>query len=297
MRFFYFLPLILLVNTIMIPVYGQEISIGKPADQKYVQVEIDKDGNVVVEHKVRSTSQPKELKLIEGVRENFSVTDEEGNEKQFGTVNDLTILILPSDEDVLVKYQLKDVLVKIDGTWFWDFFYWGNVNFYFSEDVDLVFSNERPVFFGDSKGMKCHGCQMKLEYIMDEPEYEYKVKWEQHEFEVKIRTLGEIKSVEFDQPTKRISMQYNGQNDFVTVIMPLELLWNPYEVTLNDKQIFKHEFNKNSTHAWISFRPAESGGISVIGTTAIPEFPILMPLVLGMILIVVVQIKSRFTLR
>jgi len=137
---------------------------------------------------------------------------------------------------------------------------------------------------------------MKLEYVIDEPEYVGHVKWENQEFDVIVRTLGELKSINFDQPNKTLSLDIDGDEKFVTTIIPLKLLWNPYDVTVNDTKILKHEFNKNGTHIWLNVRPETSGEINIIGTTAIPEFPIFAPLVIGILLVVIIQYKNKINL-
>jgi len=83
----------------------------------------------------------------------------------------------------------------------------------------------------------------------------------------------------------------------ITLIIPLELLWSPYDVYLNEEKILKHEFFSNETHSWLNFRPENSGSIEIIGTTVVPEFPILAPLFVGIAIVVALQLKNRLNLR
>ena len=111
-----------------------------------------------------------------------------------------------------------------------------------------------------------------------------------------MRTLDDISSVNFDQPNKKISFDVSDKKPFVTMIIPLELLWEPYEVFLNGQKILKHEFFSNETHAWLNIRPDNSGTVEIVGTTVVPEFPILAPLVVGIAFVVALQLKNKFNL-
>jgi len=44
-------------------------------------------------------------------------------------------------------------------------------------------------------------------------------------------------------------------------------------------------------------KPVTSGEITIIGTTVIPEFPIIAPLAIGFLMILVVPLISKFNLR
>lgn len=280
--------------------FAQEISFAKPAEQLSLNVTISENGHVNVEHMIKPDNVPSEVSLILGKISNISVVNEGGKEVQYATSGDeKKIVIFPSEDVIYVRYDLDNVLSNTDNVWRWDFLYTGieSTIFYFPEKLDLVFANDRPVYIGDHKGMKCHGCQMRLEYVLDEPIYVGHVEWEKEKFDVAIRTLGTVKSLNFDQPNKMLSLGIDGNEKFVTLIIPVKLLGNPYEVTINDQKIFKHEFNNNGTHVWLNVRPETSGEINIVGTTVIPEFPIFIPLVLGILFVIIIQYRSTTNLR
>jgi len=293
--------LILLIIILMVisytstQVFGQ-ISIGKPADQT-VEVSISKQNNVNVIHIVKPSSSIQQVDVIKGTLSNLSVTDENSNEIQYAKVEKepLGITIFPKNKDVFVKYDLADVLVLENGRWMWNFRYLVETDFYFADNVDLVYVNNYPVFLDG--GIKCHGCQMLLEYVIDEPVTLKNIKWEDQEFPITVRTLAELDSFTLDQSTKRIFFDITGDNDPVTLIIPLVLLGNPYEVYFNEEKILKHEFLTNETHVWLNFRPETSGTINIIGSTVIPEFPFFIPLALGIALILGIQLKNKLILR
>ena len=53
--------------------FSQEISVAEKAEQKSVTIEINEDGNVHVIHVVKSLKIPKQVELIDGVKQNLSI--------------------------------------------------------------------------------------------------------------------------------------------------------------------------------------------------------------------------------
>jgi len=116
--------------------------------------------------------------------------------------------------------------------------------------------------------------------------------------DIKIDDLlkGEVYEFVFDQPSKSITFDVFEKNRFVTTIIPLELLWGPYAVFLDDEKIYFHDYINNGTHVWLNMKPETSGEIAIIGTTAIPEFPMVTPLVIGFLMIFLVPFIQKFNL-
>ena len=260
---------IILAFIIAIPTaYAQEISIGEKAEQKSVEVVISSSDEIHVKHVITLSDSPRQVELIKGAITNLTVSDEEGKEKQFGIIGDNDyVMIYPSQEDIIVEYDLGDVIFLKDNVWTWDFRYLETTSFIIPKEVDLIFANGRPVYLGEKNGISCHGCQMILEYSIDEPKILKNINLEGKEFLIEIRTFAEINQFNFDQTIKSISFDVNGENQFVTTIIPLELLSRPYNVYMGDEKIFFHEYINNGTHVWLSIRPDNSGNVSIIGTT------------------------------
>jgi len=289
---------VILFIIFIIPVADAQISIGEKAVQKSVEVIINSAGEVHVKHIVVSSNVPKQVELIDGTVSNLVVTDEQENEKQVNIIGDKSgVLILPSQRNSIIEYDLYDVLSQKNNLWTWEFFYPETTTFTVPEEVDLLFVNERPIFLGEKNGFVCHGCQTLLEYSINEPKIIKQVNWEDKEFLVIVRTLAEIESFDFNQSAKKISFKINNDNQFVTIIIPLELLWEPYVVFLDEEKIGQHRFNNNGTHVWLNIRPETSGEISIVGTTVIPEFPIIAPLVIGFLMILVMPLMKKVNLR
>ena len=288
--------LVILSLIVVIPIADAQISIGQKANQKSVEVIINSEGEVHVKHIVHKSSLPTDLELIYGTVSNVSVTNEEGDELLFSMNDDRTLLVQPSNEESIVEYDLEHALIQTNGVWTWSFRYLETTSFYFPDEAKLIFSNERPVYLDEKKGISCHGCQMVLEYSINEPKILENVTWEDKEFVVEILTHSNIENFVFNQPTKSISFDVSNENQFVTTIIPLELLWNPYVVLLDDEKIFFHEYNNDGTHVWLSLKPETSGTISIIGTTVIPEFPIIAPLAIGFLMILALPFTRKFNL-
>ena len=295
-----FFSLIALVLVSSIPLVSAQITLGDPANQKLVKITINEQGEVHVLHEIRDSNKVVQINTIEGTLSNLKVIDIKGNDVEYGTTgfgNTTGITIFSSKADVIIEYDLDDALFVKDGVWTWDFLYSQTTTFILPESLDLVYINNNPVMLQNANGITCHGCDAIIEYVLDQPTNTNEVQWEDRKFIVGIRSLTDISSLNFDQPTKSIGFDVEEDNQLITLIIPLELLWSPYEVYLDDQKILKHEFFSNQTHAWLNIRPETSGTIQIIGTTVIPEFPILSPFFIGIVIIIGLQLKNRFNPR
>jgi hypothetical protein len=278
-----------------------QISLGTPAEHVTIKVTIEENGDVSIVHVVKKSNTNVQVKLLPGTVENLQVVDGAGNEIQHAVSTDNSIVTLfPPKVDFGVEYDLKDALILKDGVWTWDFLYTeskNGVEFYFPDEADLIFVNDRPVRIDSAEGMRCHGCQMKnLEYVIDEPIILKEVEWEEQKFLVSISTLDEINSFNFDQPKRMLSFENTQEDRFITIIIPLELLWNPYDVSLGSDNIDNHQYYQNDTHAWLNIKPETVGTVKIIGISAIPEFSLLLPLVLGIAIVIGFQAKNKINL-
>ena len=263
------------------------------ANQESVEVEIGQAGDVRVKHVIKDSEFSQKLKLLDGSVARITAVDESGKDVAFTMSDESThILLLPSEETILVEYDLLDELVQIDGVWTMDFSYEHTTSFLVPDVVDLIFVNDRPVYLGEKNGIACHGCYMLLEYTINEPSVFENVKWEEDEFLVEIRTLADVGQLEFEQPSKSIKFDLDGGGDFVTVIIPTELVGEPYSVFLDDEKIYFNEYINNGTHAWLNARPDSGGELRIMGTTVIPEFSLMIPMIAGFVVLVVVS-KSK----
>ena len=293
-----FAVLVIVSLVTVVPTSYAQVTIADKANQKLVEVRIDSEGNVHVIHVIDNANTPKQVDLIPGTVSNISVTDEQGERKQFSVIGDnIGVLIMPSNEDSILQYELDNVISEINDIWTWDFLYLQSTSFIFPEEVDLLFTNERPVFLDELKGIVCHGCQVVLEYSIDESRVYEDVKWEEKEFVVEIRNQNGVDNFIFDQPSKSITFEIAEENRFVTTIIPLELLWEPYTVFLDDEKIPVYQHINNGTHVWLNIKPDTAGQINIIGTTVVPEFSMMIPLIVGFFVILSLPFMKKFNLR
>lgn len=304
-RIFYSL-IVLTIFISSLPLVSAQLTLGEPAIQKLIKITIDEQGEVHVLHEIKKSQKVVQVDTIDGAVSNLKVVDVEGNDVEYGTIGieSVTgITIFPSEEDVIIEYDLDDALFYKDGMWVWDFFNEETTTIIFPKGVDLLFVNNSPVLLQDAKGITCYGrsqnaiCDAYIEYVINESTKLTKVHWEDRNFVVGIRTFAEVSSFNFDQPTKSMSFNVNRDKQLITLIIPLELLWNPYEVYLDDQKILKHEFFSNSTHVWLNIRPENSGTIQIIGTSVVPEFPLFVPFFIGISAVILLQLRNKLNLR
>jgi len=275
--------------------FAQELTFGERAKQT-VEITIEENGTAHIVHKVEGKKITQQVDVFEGTVSNLSVTDRNEDDVQYMTLEKypLGIVLPPTSKDmVFIRYDLNDILFLIDGVWTWEYNNTAMVAIHFPNSVDIMWVNDNPVYLGQ-KGIRHHGGQSKLEYIIGEPVILKDAEWEGKKFTVGIRTLTDVDSFEFSQPTKSITFDITKEYPLITAIIPLELLWEPYDVYINTNQTENAEFYNNGTHVWLGLRPETVGTIGIIGTTVVPEFPLFVPLVMGISLVLVLQFRNKF---
>lgn len=230
------------------------------------------DNDAMVEHILRESEQ-QILTPISGDMSDIAITDESQNHIPY-QIMDGNFIIDSSDTSVSVQYNLDDILYRENNMWVWNFLYLHTVQFVFlhSESLDTLYANDQPVYLNDQDGIKCHGCQIKLEYTLDEPTTLYDVQWEEHKFTVALRSHDNIETIRLDPSTISIDFEVEHGNHPVAIMLPQDMLGGPYQAYLNDEGLRFREYTINDTHSWLYARPTESGIVTIIGTTVIPEF-------------------------
>ena len=108
----YLIALFLALVTI-IPTVSAQLTVGEEANQKLIEVELNKSEVVNVKHVIYPSGIPVSLNLFNGViPESITATNGNGDERQFGLVNDgkgnASITIFPSKSDIIIKYDLEN---------------------------------------------------------------------------------------------------------------------------------------------------------------------------------------------
>jgi len=268
----YFIIFLIIVTIIIIPTANAQIP-GEDSKQKSVKVTIGLTGEMQVEHIIDDLDVPSKIDLVNGTKSNLTVKDHEGNDVQFAQIGDAnSLMILPSDEETIIEYGLEDKLILKDNVWTLDFLYPESTSFIFPEKVDLIFVNNQPAYLGEKDGILCHGCKMVLEYSLDEPKKIESVKIQDKEFLIEVRSWAKVNQFSFE-PSNGISFEITGDSKFVTIILPVNLLSQPYQVFLDEEKIrFQTTFN-NETHIWLNMKPQNSGEVLITGSL-VPEIKI-----------------------
>lgn len=276
--------------------FAQEISFGDPAVQT-VQIRIAENGDVHVTHLVDKSKTTAHLEFLSNDYANLTVTDEEGGSPQYAqaSAEKVGIVIFPSSEDVVVEYDVAGFITERNGFWTLDYQYLADTAFYLPENVKLFYVNNSIVDLGEREGFLCHGCQAMLEYELVPTQITKQVQWEDKKFDVTIITQTKISSLALDQENKRISFDVTEPNKYVTLIIPRALLWNPYEVFLDEKLILEQE-RIVGDDVWLHIKPKDKGTVEIVGVSVVPEFPLATILVLTVAMSVVIYAK-RASLR
>lgn len=280
--------------------FAQQITMGKETVQENIKVRIDENGTAHVVHMVQGNdNSPVNVEAIRGNMSNISVTDMANNPVQYLTVQQYSMIVMipPSERNMtLIKYDLPNAVSFNDGVWKWNYLTPSDTtstDFYFPSGVTIIWVNDRPVYIGEN-GISQHGDYMKLEYVTNEPVVLQNILWQNYTFPVTISSLSNIGNYMFNQSNMSYEFQTSKSNSFVTVIMPKSLLGGKYASHINGDHILTTVFHDNATHAWIGLRPHTNGTIQISGTTAIPEFPLFVPLVIGISMILILRLRTRF---
>jgi hypothetical protein len=289
--------------------FGQQLSMGEKPREDIVAT-IDENGNAHVVHQVQmNQDKPVQVDMINGNITNFSVTDQSGGSVQYSTISQspMSVLIFPANRNMtLITYDLTHAVSLNNGVWSWHYYEppdAGFTDFHFPKGVDMVWSNNqdnpstaRPVYLG-GHGLRQVGNGFILEYVIGEPETTQTVQWQDRSFYVGIRTLANVGPPAFDQSAMSYGFDIDKPNAFVTIIMPQELLWGPYQAAINSNKTLTNEFYKNGTHAWIGIRPAHSGTVQITGTTVIPEFPLFVPLAMAVSAVAALRFFNKLSFK
>ena len=292
--------IILGLITVIPTVYGQ-LTIGSEAKQESIEVKINTNGEISVKHIVSSSNMPTSLPLFVGEISNLNITNELGEEIDAGIANDvkgnLSVMVFPSNQLTIIEYDLENA--TLHGNLFsTDISYPKKFSVLFDESTDIIFFNNNVIMLENKKGISINGGgNAKIEFYENESKIIHEAIWEENKFDVEIISDSKIEKFDFNQPEKNISFQVNDENKFVTIMMSEELLGGPYVVLLDENQIRFSKFVTEENLVLLNIKPEMPGQITIIGTTVIPEFSMFIPLIMGFMIILMVPMMRKFTLR
>lgn len=102
----------------------------------------------------------------------------------------------------------------------------------------------------------------------------FTVSWNGTDYQVGILGASGVRSLNFEQASKSITLGLNSRAPLL-VIIPKILLEGPYEVrgSAGAQDVQFKEYYQNASHTWVRVEPSSNtNSIRIIGTTVIPEF-------------------------
>ena len=285
---------------ISVPIANAQL--GVPAYQKSNHLIIDEFNNIEAKHVIGFSDVPVRINLFEGaITDTITVTNENGKEFEFAIVGmgDYgAVTIFSADEDTIIKYNVKNMLRYSENLITLNIGYPKTFGILFSEKIEQIFLGNQIIQVGDKKGISINGGgYVNVEYYSEMPKKIQEVQWKEDKFNVEIITDSKIEEFNFDQESKSISFQVNEKNEFVTINMEEKLLGGPYVIYLDNEAIEFSQYSIKENYISLAMKPESSGEITIIGTTVIPEFSMFIPLIMGFMIILMVPMMRKFTLR
>ena len=267
-----YLIVLFLALVTVIPSVSAQLSVGEEANQKLIEVELNKSEIVNVKHVISASGNPVSVNLFEGViTESIIVKNSNGDEKEFGVVayggGIESITIFPSNSDIIIKYNLEDASTLYENLWTVGIGYSETFSILFSEEIDLFFLNNNIIELGNKKGISVNGGgNAIIQYYDKIPKIIEEVSLKEDKFNVEIITNSKIDEFNFDQELKSISFQVNEKNKFVTVSMEKELVGDPYVVLLNNEKIVYSKSVNKENYVSLSMKPQAVGEIIIMNS-------------------------------
>jgi len=267
-----YLIVLLLALVTVIPTVSAQLSLGIEANQKLIEVNLNKSEIVNLKHVIASSSIPVSLDLFNGViPESITVTNDNGDKKEFGLTDDgqgnTSITIFPTKSNTIIKYDLEDASTLYENLWTVRVEYSETFSVLFSEEIDLFFLNNNIIQLGNRNGISAnYGGDAVIQYYDKIPKVIEDVGWGEEKFEVEIITNSKIDKFNVDQESKSISFQVNQKNKFVTVTMEEKLLDSPYSILLNDEKIKYTKSVSKENYVSLSMKPQAVGEIVISGS-------------------------------
>ena len=264
----YLIVLVLALITV-IPAASAQLSLGTEANQKLIEVKLNKSEIVNVKHIISASGVPVSVNLFDGViTESIIVTNSNGDENQFGLVGYgealESITIFPSESDIIIKYNLEDASTSYENLWTVRIGYSETFDILFSKEIDMFFFNNTIIQLENKNGITANGGgNAIIQYYDKIPKIIEEVSWEQNKFDIEIITNSKIDNFNFNQESKSITFDINEKNKFLTISMEEELVGSPYVILLNNEKILYNKSLNKENYVLLSMKPQAVGEITI----------------------------------
>jgi hypothetical protein len=267
----YLIVLVLALVTV-VPTASAQLALGAEANQKLIEVNLNKSEIVNVKHVIAASNMPSTVNLFNGVIvESIISVNDNDDRKQVGVLNDgkgnISLTIFPTKSNTIIKYDLEDASTLYENLWTVRVGYTETFSVLFSEEVDVFFLNSNIIQLGSKNGISVNGGgNTMIQYYDKIPKIIEEVRVEEDRFNVEIITNSKIDKFDFDQESESISFQVNQKNKFVTVTMEEKLLGSPYVISLNDEKIKYTKSVAKENYVSLSIKPQAVGEIVISGS-------------------------------
>ena len=264
----YLIVLVLALITV-IPAASAQLSLGTEANQKLIEVKLNKSEIVNVKHIISASGVPVSVNLFDGViTESIIVTNSNGDENQFGLVGYgealESITIFPSESDIIIKYNLEDASTSYENLWTVRIGYSETFDILFHKEIDMFFLNNTIIQLENKNGITANGGgNAIIQYYDKIPKIIEEVSWEQNKFDIEIITNSKIDNFNFNQESKNITFDINEKNKFLTISMEEELVGSPYVILLNNEKILYNKSLNKENYVLLSMKPQAVGEITI----------------------------------
>ena len=264
----YLIVLVLALITV-IPASSAQLSLGAEANQKLIEVNLNKSEIINVKHVIAASSIPVGVNLFDGViPESITVTNDNGDEKQFGLADNgqrnASITIFPTKSNTIIKYNLEDASTLYENLWTVRIGYSETFDILFSKEIDMFFLNNTIIQLENKNGITVNGGgNTMIQYYDKIPKIIEEVSWEQNKFDIEIITNSKIDNFNFNQESKSITFDINEKNKFLTISMEEELVGSPYVILLNNEKILYNKSLNKENYVLLSMKPQAVGEITI----------------------------------
>ena len=258
-------------------------------EQHRLMFEVGKSTDIKIKHIIESGSwqnnNPKKIKIFSENYSNLKVYDDEGDSYPHSwedeTFEKSQYVVLQSklpQYDLIVEYEIKEFLGLDNRIWKKQLSSERDVEIVFSDEIETVFVNSRPIDISVADGINCVSCNALIEFFDEALHGE--INLENDSKKIDVYSDGKISDYKFTPKFNNLPPELNFKieknNQLIVLEIPLDLMLYPFEVYSTDNddtvldqidKIRKTEFAYNEDYVKLSFRTQNIGNVWVIGAT------------------------------
>lgn len=257
--------------TLVLPVADAQLIIGQEAAHKRLEITINNDGSAHILHEVRRSETPVTMISVDGQYENIVMTDTSGNEVNHAISKNAAgfgVTIFSAPTNTIVEYDLINAITTVGAYETFDYYYLETTLFVLPDSAERVYINGGSVNLEDSKKIKCHGCELVIEYTTLENTFEYVAELDGINHNIGVTTVAVPQSGGFDSESNAIRVELDvDEHAYVDITIPQALLKPSYEAYHEGQRLAARITSQNSTHAEFQLRMPGTGTLDIFGNS------------------------------